>query len=39
MNPHAPKDVCEKWVLTGEIYGCGKPFIFDGTTVQKCDYL
>jgi hypothetical protein len=39
MNPHAPKDVCEQWVLNGEIYGCGKPFFFDGNIVRKCDYL
>jgi hypothetical protein len=39
MNPHAAKDVCEKWVSDGKIYGCGKPFILDENIALKCDYL
>lgn len=38
-DPHAPKAQCEKWVADGLVYGCGKPFRFDGRTVEVCDYI
>merc|ERR1712232_1378430 len=39
VNPHAPKAECDRWVREGLIYGCGKPFRFDGNSVQKCGYI
>lgn len=38
INPHTPKEECERLVEKGLIHGCGKPFRFDGVTVEKCDY-
>lgn len=26
IDPHASKEVCENFVATNKIYGCGKPF-------------
>ena len=39
VNPHASKEECEKWVKTGSVYGCGKPFKFDGEKVEICGYI
>lgn len=39
VDPHASKQKCESWIANGEVYGCGKPFIFDGTKVEVCDYI
>lgn len=44
MDPHAPKDVCDRLVLDNAIYGCGKPFQIEldknGKWVAiKCDYI
>jgi hypothetical protein len=39
VNPHASKAECEKWVRNGEVYGCGKPFRFDGDNVSICGYI
>jgi len=39
FNPHASKIECEQSLQNGLIWGCGKPFIFDGTTVQICGYI
>lgn len=39
VNPHASKDECERWLKDDIVYGCTKPFRFDGTTVEKCDYI
>ena len=39
VNPHASREECEKWIKSGEIYGCAKPFIFDGKNVKKCGYI
>ncbi len=39
VPPHAPKEVCDKWVRDGLIWGCSKPFKFDGKTVEKCGYI
>lgn len=39
VDPHATKEVCEKWKREGLILGCGKPFMFDGNAVKKCDYI
>ena len=39
VNPHASKEECEKIIKSGVIYGCGKPFIFDGKSVKICGYI
>lgn len=39
LCPHASKEICDRAVELGLIYGCGKPFRFDGRTVTKCDYI
>lgn len=39
INPHSPKDVCDALVSSGKIWGCGKPFKFDGNIVEICDYI
>jgi hypothetical protein len=37
MAPHAPKAECDRAAEEGLIYGCGKPFCFDGVAVVICD--
>ncbi len=39
VNPHASKEECDKWIKEDLIYGCGKPFKFDGEKVEVCDYI
>ena len=44
MDPHAPKDVCDRLVKDNAIYGCGKPFRvqidLSGIMVAvECDYI
>ena len=39
VNPHASEEECERWVASGVVYGCGKPFKFDGNTVEICGYI
>lgn len=39
VNPHASKEECERWVREGAVYGCAKPFRFDGTHVETCEYI
>lgn len=39
FNPHASKEMCDKALADGIIYGCGKPFKFNGNLVEKCDYI
>ena len=47
VNPHAPREECERWVRQGLIFGCGKPFRFvgpaDGNSpenrVEACGYI
>jgi hypothetical protein len=43
MDPHCPKEECERLFSQGLIYGCGKPFkiIVDGSElrVEICDYI
>ena len=44
MPPHAPKNVCDELVATGQIFGCGKPFriikdIEQKYTVIICEYI
>tara|TARA_B100000287_G_C20670132_1_gene793084 strand:+ start:3641 stop:3895 length:255 start_codon:yes stop_codon:yes gene_type:complete len=39
VNPHASEKECKKWVSEGTVYGCGKPFKFDGKKVEICGYI
>ena len=39
VDPHASKERCDKWVHDGVVWGCGRPFIFDGTKVEPCGYV
>ena len=39
INPHATKEECEKLLANDEIYGCAKPFKYDGKTIEICDYI
>lgn len=39
MNPHLSKQACDRLACNNLIWGCGKPFKFDGTTVSKCEYI
>jgi hypothetical protein len=39
INPHLPKDQCDDLVNKNLIYGCGKPFWFDGIVLKTCDYI
>tara|TARA_B100001778_G_C18129882_1_gene424548 strand:- start:291 stop:551 length:261 start_codon:yes stop_codon:yes gene_type:complete len=39
VNPHASKEECNKWIREDLVYGCGKPFIFDGKKVEICGYI
>ena len=39
INPHMPKAMCDYLYNNGLIYGCSKPFKFDGNNVSKCDYI
>lgn len=43
MDPHCPKEECDRLFSQGLIYGCGKPFkiILDEMVirVEICDYI
>ena len=39
VDPHASKETCNEWLKNDLVYGCTKPFKFDGNTVEKCDYI
>jgi hypothetical protein len=39
LDPHSSKQICDHLASTGQIYGCGMPFRFDGKTVEKCGYI
>ncbi len=39
VNPHASKKECESWLSKDLVYGCTKPFKFDGKKVEICDYI
>lgn len=41
INPHAPKNECDKYIQNGEIYGCGMPFKIknDEMDVEICEYI
>lgn len=39
LPPHLPKKDCDHLSDNNLIYGCGKPFRFDGKQVSVCDYI
>jgi hypothetical protein len=39
VEPHATKEECDKWVMDGLVWGCGKPCKFEGDKVVKCGYI
>ena len=39
IPPHSSKEECDKYVKEDLIYGCGKPFYFDGINTTVYDYL
>jgi hypothetical protein len=39
MYQHLPEFECKRMKEEDLIYGCGKPFRFDGNSVQKCNYI
>lgn len=51
VNPHAPKEECDRLLELGQIQGCGKPFrvvrcvvgndldLQHGFTTEVCDYI
>jgi hypothetical protein len=38
VSPHASRSVCDALVASDSIWGCGKPFAFDGVTVAVCSW-
>jgi len=51
INPHLPKEECDRLIEEGRVYGCCKPFRFvptgppdesgrpTGPFVEQCDYI
>lgn len=39
INPHETRERCQELYAEGSIYGCGKPFSFDGRRVMCCGYI
>lgn len=39
VDPHASKEKCEEWLKNDLVYGCAKPFKFDGINVEICGYI
>ena len=40
INPHAPKEICDKLLADDLIYGCAKPFrITDSLEIEPCEYI
>lgn len=39
IGPHTCKAQCDLLKQQDKIWGCGKPFKFDGNKVQICDYI
>ena len=39
VDPHATETQCSKWIEDDVVYGCGKPFKFDGESIEKCGYI
>ena len=39
VPPHASKKECERWISEDLVYGCTKPFKFNGNKVETCGYI
>ena len=39
LSPHLCKTECDRLAREDLIYGCGKPFYFDGEKVETCGYI
>lgn len=39
IKPHTNEKKCQELVVQNKVYGCAKPFKFDGKTVEICDYI
>ena len=39
VPPHSKKELCDELSQSEKVYGCCKPFIFDGKKVEVCDYI
>lgn len=39
LPPHANRQLCDKVLEEGLIWGCGRPFKFDKVRATKCDYI
>lgn len=39
IGPHTSKEECDRLFREQLIYGCGKPFKFDGYIVEVCEYI
>lgn len=45
IDPHTPKALCDQYIETNAIYGCGKPFkilisdLSDKYNAVVCDYI
>lgn len=37
IPPHSSKEQCESFLKSGNVYGCCRPFLFDGNKVTKTD--
>lgn len=39
LPPHSSEEECKKAFENGSIYGCAKPFKYDGEIVSICGYI
>jgi hypothetical protein len=39
LPPHSSEAICNDVFEKGLVYGCAKPFRFDGINVTVCDYI
>lgn len=39
IPPHAPEQVCRELVEKDQVYGCAKPFWFDGYELRVCGWI
>ena len=39
IDTHSTKEVCDQIFKDNLIWGCGKPYMFDGTKVEICGYI
>ena len=39
VPPHASLQDCEVWLRMDIVYGCGKPFQWNGQEMVKCGYI